>query len=97
MVPTVRHHDVAVRSETEALGTVQRAAHSVDVGEERSELVEDLNPTVPPVRHQDVVLAVHGDSCRGVELAVTLPCYQRVNGLSSQGLQSLKCYHSSRN
>ena len=88
MVPTVRHHDVPVRSETDALGPVQRTAHGVDVGEERSELVEDLDPTVPPVRHQDVVLAVHGNSCRGVELSVTLACYQRVNGLSSQGLQS---------
>ena len=88
MVPTVRHHDVTLRSETDALGPVERTAHSVDVGEERPELVEDLNPTVPPVRHQDVVLAVHGDSCRGIELSVTLACYQRVNRLSSQGLQS---------
>ena len=88
MVPTVRHHDVTVWSETEALGPVQRTAHSVDVGEERPELVEDLDPTVPPVSHQDVVLAVHGDSCGGIELSVTLACYQRVNRLSSQGLQS---------
>ena len=78
MVPTVCHHDMTVRSETDALGTVQRTAHGVDVGEERPKLVEDLDPTVPPVRHQDVVLTVHGDSCRGVELSVTLAFYQSV-------------------
>ena len=88
MVPTVSHHDLTIRRETDALRPVQRTAHSVDVGEERPELVEDLDPGVPPVGHQDVVLAVHGDSCGGIELSVTLACYQRVNGLSSQGLKS---------
>ena len=88
MVAAVRHHDVTVRSETDALGTVQRTARSVDVGEEGTQLVEDLNPAVAPVRHQDVVLAVHGDTCGGIELSVTLACYQRVNSQSSQGLPS---------
>ena len=97
MIATVRHHDVTLPGEAETLRPVQRTPGGVHVGEEGPELVKHLDPRVPPVRHQDVVLAVHGDSCRGVELAVTLPCYQRVNGLSSQGLQSLKSYHSSRN
>ena len=74
MVPTVCHHDMTVRSETDALGTVQRTAHGVDVGEERPKLVEDLNPAISPVRHQDVVLAVHRHARRSVELTVALSC-----------------------
>ena len=88
MVPTVGHNDLTIRRQTDALGTVERTAHGVDVGEEGPELVEDLDPAVAPVSHEDVVLAVHGDSCGGIELSVTLACYQRVNRLSSQGLQS---------
>ena len=87
---------MTVRSETDALGTVQRTAHGVDVGEERPKLVEDLDPTVPPVRHQDVVLAVHGDSCGGIELSVTLACYQRVNRLTALKVYSHKWYHWNR-
>ena len=44
MVAAVRHHDVALGGEGEALGAVQGAAQRVHVGEEWPELVKHLDP-----------------------------------------------------
>ena len=97
MVAAVRHHHVprGLGGDGEALGSVQRAAPCVHVGQEGAELVKHLDPEhedkmtdetfpwttgtghppgVPPVRHQDVVLAVHRHARRSVELTVALAC-----------------------
>ena len=74
MIATVRHHDVTLPGEAETLRPVQRTPGGVHVGEEGPELVKHLDPRVPPVRHQDVVLAVHRHARRSVELTVALSC-----------------------
>ena len=95
MVAAVRHHHVprGLGGDGEALGSVQRAAAGVHVGQEGAELVKHLDPEhkmtdgtfswttgtehppgVPPVRYQDVVLAVHRHTRRSVELTVALTC-----------------------
>ena len=92
MIATVRHHDVTLPGEAETLRPVQRTPGGVHVGEEGPELVKHLDPRVPPVRHQDVVLAVHCNPGGCVELTISLACEQ----LSLTRSEFYQYYHWSR-
>ncbi len=72
MVSTVSDYDVSVWRDGQALGSIERTRKSVHKGQKRATGVKDLDPGIPPVGHQDIVLLVHCQPRGGVELAVAL-------------------------
>lgn len=72
VVASISHHHVAIRGQRQALWAVQRLCRCVDIRQEGARAVEHLDAAVAPVGHDDVPIGVHGNSCRGVELAITL-------------------------
>ena len=70
MIATICHYNIAIIGKSNALRTIQRTAHGVDIGQKRSKLVKHLDPGVAPVSHQDIVLTIHSNTCGGIELTI---------------------------